>query len=472
MATTAQELQPVVAGDIAREKIGAREKLAFAFVIFSNTPYTALLTTFLLIFYTDVVGLNPFTVGTLFLIARVVDGFSDPIMGYLVDRLPRTKFGKFRTVLIVGAILSGVNYILVWLGPALAPSGKLAIAYISYLVLGFTYDLPNIAQNSLIPVMTADDKARNTLGLIQGFVAVVGGAFFAILAPIILEAGNSSLSAYSTLILLVVGLVLLTSIIGALGVKERVMPVQAQTHVALKEYLNIFRQRPFYSYLAFLMLFTAAFFISSGVGAYFFTYVIDDLSMLGLISLLSLVGLLPGIFLSGIFSERLGKKKVLVLASVVMIFSLMIRWIDPTSIPLIFTSTILTGFLFGVFVPINAVMGADVVDYIEYKLNHRSEPAVASIASFASKFGSGMAAAIPGYVLGLAGYVANSQVQPPSVINAIIFTAVAAPIVVYAAAGLIFGFGYDLDKDLLQKVQTTLSERRAAKSVSQEQEIN
>ena len=113
------------------DRIGITEKVSFGIVNIGNIPIQALLNGFLMIFYTDVVGLNPAAIATLFLLARVIDGINDPIMGFVIDHLPRTKMGRFRSYLLFGAVICCANFLLVWFGPLWAPGGKLAIAYIS-----------------------------------------------------------------------------------------------------------------------------------------------------------------------------------------------------------------------------------------------------------------------------------------------------------------------------------------------------
>nr|WP_288860178.1 MFS transporter [uncultured Faecalicatena sp.] len=117
-------------------KIKLKEKAAFTLLNAGNIPVTMIVSSFLLIFYTNVVGLNPAACATLFLIARIVDAVNDPFVGFVIDRIPDTKLGHFRFTLIIGAVLCGLNYLLLWFGPLMIPAGKLAIAYISYLLLG------------------------------------------------------------------------------------------------------------------------------------------------------------------------------------------------------------------------------------------------------------------------------------------------------------------------------------------------
>lgn len=125
METEVQVTPSAVPNDIAQEKIKLREKLSFALLHIGVSPILLVVSTFLMIFYTDIVGLNPVAVGTLFLVARIMDGVSDPFMGYVLDHMPRLKMGKFRYLLIVGVIVCCINFLLLWFGPVWATTGKL-----------------------------------------------------------------------------------------------------------------------------------------------------------------------------------------------------------------------------------------------------------------------------------------------------------------------------------------------------------
>ena len=463
MAAEAPAVQSAAPHDIAQDKIKFLEKLSFFFATMSSGPILTLTGSFLMIFYTDVVGLSPIAIGTLFLISRIVDAVNDPITGYFIDRIPRTKSGKFRSLLMIGGLIASLNFALMWFGPAWSTVGKLAIAYVSYLLLGVTYDLFDIAKNSLLPAMTANPKERNSLGSIGAIGGILGGMVFSIVAPIILAAGNSNLEAYTKLILIVTATVIFMTSFGGLFIKERVIPAGDDTKSSIKEYLKIFVQGPVLALLGFNLMFATGYYLYQAVNAYFFTYVMKDLALLGSVSAIMLVGLLPGIFLSGLITTKLGKKRAMILAALLMMLGFMLRWIAPTSAILIYASTIFAGFTFGLWMPVSMVLMADVIDYIEFKMDHRSEPAVASINSFISKAGNSLGGAIPGFALGLAGYIAGSQQQPSSAISAITILSVGAPVFFFLAAALIFGFGWKLDKNSFQQVEDALSERRAAK---------
>ena len=103
-----------------------------------------------------------------------MDGLNDPIVGFLIDHRKTTKMGHFRPTLIMGAILCGLNFMLLWMGPYIATGRKLFIAYVSYLLIGIIFPIMDISLNSMLPVMTADASERNTLSSIKGITLLLG----------------------------------------------------------------------------------------------------------------------------------------------------------------------------------------------------------------------------------------------------------------------------------------------------------
>ena len=90
--------------------------------------------------------------------------------------------------------------------------------------------------------------------------------------------------------------------------------------------------------------------------------------------------------------------------------------------------------------------------YVQFKTGKRVEAAIASLTSFITKVGQGVAGAIPGYVLAACGYVGTAQTQPESVSKGIIFCVLILPLIITAAAGLLFGTQYTLDKEEIDRI--------------------
>jgi GPH family glycoside/pentoside/hexuronide:cation symporter len=119
--------------------------------------------TFLFIFYTDVFGLDPVTVGVLFLTARFSDGISDILMGVIGDRT-KSKYGKFRPWILWTAIPLAISLVLLFSSPEFSDSGKIIYAYITYLFFTLMYTANNIPYGALMAVMSSDDKERTSIG--------------------------------------------------------------------------------------------------------------------------------------------------------------------------------------------------------------------------------------------------------------------------------------------------------------------
>jgi len=155
-------------------KLSLKEKIGYAFGDGAANIAWRGVATFLFIFYTDVFGLNPATVGILFLVARFSDGISDVIMGVVGDRT-KTKYGKFRPWILWTAIPLAVVLSLLFTTPDLSDSGKIAYAYVTYIFFTLIYTANNIPYGALMAVMTGDDKERISIGSFRMVGAFGGG---------------------------------------------------------------------------------------------------------------------------------------------------------------------------------------------------------------------------------------------------------------------------------------------------------
>ncbi|EMF0078038.1 MFS transporter [Enterococcus hirae] len=371
-------------------RISVKEKIGFALTNLGNIPVMTLLNTYLLIFYTDVIGINPAVVSTLFLVSRLLDGFSDPLLGFLIDRFPVTRFGKYRPILVLGTVICCINYLLVWFAPLLFTSQKIVVIYISYILLGITFDLMDIPLNSLIPVLTDQEADRNILSSIKGVSYTVGPTCLNILAPLILSAYNNGLSGYTLLIVGTVLVVLFFTIFGTLALKERGNEEPAELSqergYSYKEALAILKIRPVMTLFISMLFITAASNIFSGSLLYYLNYILNDTKLLSFASFLGLFGALGA----------------------------------------------------GVLVP---SLSADNVDQIKHELGIETAALIASLNSFIMKFAMAIGGAIPGFVLSYTGYVAN-QAQLSSASFGIIFSTFVVPLVFYLITLGVFQIGY------------------------------
>ena len=448
-----------------QDKIKMREKLSFAMANFGIIPIMTLINGYLLIFYTNICGLSPAACATLFLIARFLDAINDPLVGFIIDHLPTRKMGHFRPTLILGTILCSVNFLLLWFGPMLSTSGKLAIAYVSYILLGVLFPVMDISLNSLLPVMTEDMKERNSLSTIKGLAYVIGALVIGVAAPLILG-DTSNKQGYINLVLIMTAVIFFFSIIGTMGVKERVKP-QMENSYSVKELFKILSQKPVYITFLAVLLYSIGSNIVNAANTYFYTYIFEDLTLASIITLITCVAVFPATMVIGNLIGRFGKKKMYAIGLALAGLAPIIRLLDVRSIPLLIVSVLIAGIGAGFAAPLNYGIQADNTDYIEVSMGIRAEGAVASLSSFVSKCAMGIGGAIPGYLLQLAGFDSKAAVQNDDVINVIVLCVLILPAIVNVVAIVIFSKGYPITKEKLNEQTYLLREKRSKAGISE-----
>ena len=157
-----------------KEKVSFKEKFGYGLGDAAANIGWRGVGTFLIIFYTDVVGLSPATVGALLLIARFSDGISDIIMGIIGDRT-ESKYGKFRPWILWTAIPLGISLALLFTSPDWGESGKIIYAYITYIAFTLLYTANNIPYGALMAVMSGDHKERTSIGSFRMIGSFGGG---------------------------------------------------------------------------------------------------------------------------------------------------------------------------------------------------------------------------------------------------------------------------------------------------------
>ena len=143
-------------------KLSVKEKIGYGLGDTASNFVFHIVNAFLITYFTDVMGLDPLAVGTLYLVARIWDAISDPLMGGLADRT-KTRFGRYRPYLLWIAIPYGLIGYLTFLGPDLDPTGKLIFAYVTYIALMTVYTAINVPYSAMMGTITSDPEERTSL---------------------------------------------------------------------------------------------------------------------------------------------------------------------------------------------------------------------------------------------------------------------------------------------------------------------
>ena len=149
------------------------EKIGYGFGDMASSMFWKIFGMYLLYFYTDVYGLAPAAVGTMFLITRIWDSFLDPVIGVIADRT-ESRWGKFRPYLLYIALPFGIIGVLTFVTPHFSTEWKLAYAYLTYTLMMMVYSAINVPYASLLGVMTPNPQERTTLSSYRMFFRLSG----------------------------------------------------------------------------------------------------------------------------------------------------------------------------------------------------------------------------------------------------------------------------------------------------------
>ncbi|MDM5336422.1 MFS transporter [Fictibacillus enclensis] len=428
------------------QSIPLKEKVSYGLGDTASNLVFTMVTTYLMFFYTDVFGLNVAAVGTLFLVARIIDAFDGPIIGMLIDQTS-TKWGKSRPYFLWLAIPFGVVAVLTFMTPDLSPAGKVIYAYSTYIVLGISYAAINIPLSSLLPSMTSNSQERTVANTFRMVGSQVGAlAVNAAVLPLVAFFGKGDQQdGFLYTMMLFASLAVIFFFITFVNTKERV-ETNGNKPLPLKLGIKALKgNKPWWILLFVNVILFVATIVMAQSTMYYFTYNVnrpDLVPVLNSIAALAIAGIIAVPFLA----KKIGKRNTLLAGFVIAIIGQTIVY---TGVQTEVFSLIIAGRLCG-YVGLGLVLGlkfamiADTVDYGEWKSGIRAPGLLMAASTFGVKFGMGLGGAIGAWTLAMGGYVANQQ-QTASALLAIEFNFIWIPVICYILGFMAIWF-YRLEK--------------------------
>lgn len=485
-----------------------RDKLGYLFGDFGNDFTFLFAGSYLMVFYTKVLGISGAVVGVLFLAARCVDAFTDVTMGRIVDRARSAPDGRFkpwiRRMCIPVALSSTLMYL--YFIQDFSYPVKIVYAVVTYILWGsFCYTAINIPYGSMASVISADAGDRASLSTYRSMGAALAGLVIGTLVPLLIyetdSAGNQVVNP--------VRFTITAAVFGVLAVvcyllcyflcTERVRfdaasaakgaaakgsaakdpaGVETDRETAAGQPVSgvagrprgfvqltkgLLSNRPLLSIVASALVLLLASMLSQTMNTYLFLDYFKDAKALATVNLVSVAGMLLTAPFASRIAKAIGKKEagsiaILVAAVVyIVLFFLRIRTIPAFMVLLFFG---MTGM--GFYSMITWAFITDVIDHQEVVTGSREDGTVYAVYSFARKVGQALAGGIGGFALTAIGYISEASSQTPQVEERIYTVATLVPGICYLIVYFIMQFGYTLNHRTVEHNTRILKERRGS----------
>jgi len=454
--------------DVAAQPLKFTEKLGYGLGDTASNFFFQVFNIFLLYYYTDIFGLSAAAVGMMFLVTKIVDAASDPVMGLIADRT-NSRWGKFRPYLLWMAVPYAVLGYAMFANPDLSYTGKLIYAYVTYTLMMLAYTAINVPYSALTGVISSSSVERTKVASYRFFCAFTAawliGTFVTPLKNI-LGGDNEALGFQLTMAIFAVVSVGLFWICFA-TTRERVQPVQEDTEIR-RDIRALLRNGPW------VALFLTAIFTLMNVAArngsilyYFKYYVGDDGTQIFLIfdktavfMSLGLLAMVIGTTLTKTLCDYFEKRRLLITLTVLNAVTMAaFYFIPPDQYWLMVAVNCIGTLLIGPTPPLVWAMYTDTADYGEWKSGRRTTGLVFSSLQFAQKLGLALGAGLTGVILGWFGFVAN-EVQTDTAMTGIRFLFSILPAVL-ALAGAAAVYFYTIDSKTIETFERELKELHA-----------
>lgn len=449
------------------ERLSAWTTFAWTTTGFSGASNIIVLS-FLTIFATDALGLPPAIVGTLALITKLVEAVTVVIAGWLVDRSPVTRWGKARPyeLAILGVWASTAA---LFATPDWDQTGKIIWVFFWMLMVNAVFTTLLGANDVLYLARTF--SGRRLIAKVAtrtGLFTVLGAVGTSVIFPVLLGTVGQSASGYAQVVLWVAIPMAIIGLGRFLFCPEKYdTEAPSENKLTFAEIREVLAGNPYIWTIA-TMAVVAAFSGGSGIAAYYFTYIVGDIALMGVMAIIPVL-ILPLMLIFPRLMAKMPVSRIIslgglcgIIGGVILFFALTV---GNGSLLLIGISSMIGGFGMLPITFLTQLLIIDNASYNEWLGKRRLESSMGAINAFAGRVGGGLGAAATGWILGLAGYDGTLATQPAPAITAIVLIASALPAALWALI-IVLMWRYRKFEELLPQIQQDLAEKHAAQGLN------
>ncbi|ATD02254.1 MFS transporter [Pseudoalteromonas tetraodonis GFC] len=438
--------------------LSKKEKIAYGLGDTASNIIFQTVMLFLTFFYTDIFGISPAVVGTLFLVVRVIDAVTDPIMGALTDAT-HTKYGSYRPYLLWLAIPFAVISVITFTTPAMDDGNKIIYAFVTYTLLMLVYTAINIPYSALGGVLSSNPNERVSIQSYRFVFGMLGGLLVtSCTLPLVkwFGEGNNELGyQFTMLVMSCLGVVLF--LICFRYTKERV--INPPHKLSLKTQLHVLWQnQPFKILCMAALILLTSMVLRTTLAIYYVKYVLGKEDLITEFVTLGMVGNIIGCACAQPLSKRLDKKTAYIyLQYISAILSCFAFFVPNEQVLLAFLMYFLWCFFTQMATPLLWAKMADAIDYGVWQNGQRLTGLVYASVVFFIKLGLALGGAIAGWLLAYYQYQANVELSEATK-SGILTSFTLYPAIGSILVALIMT-KYNLDNKTIKKITADLTQK-------------
>lgn len=414
-------------------------------------------------FMIDIAGVSAAFVGALMLVSRLIDAFTDPAMGLVVDNT-RSRWGKFRPWIISGAVINSFFIVALFT----IPTGVNLELYFGamFILWAMTYTLNDIPFWSMLPTLATGKRSREKLAVNPRLFASLAWwllGTFGLLMVDTLGGGDEALG-YQRLAILMAVLFVGLSLICVVVVRPLAEAPPTEKTSFRRMIKIIVTNDQLIVFLVAVALYNMVIQIAGGMSLFYFTDVIGNQDLFAVWRGFGGLTQMAGLLVLPMVARRLSRQVLYAVASFLPVAGLVLLWLGAStgslSVVVVAIASILENIGIGFFLGISVVMLADIVDYSELRMGTRNESVVFSIQPMLVKFAAAFASAFVGFGLALVGHDPDAEVQSAGAKAGMTFLMVWLPVIAAVLGYLVYRWKYKLNGEFHEEVLRTLAAER------------
>ena len=411
--------------------------------IAGNVVY-AFLSSFLMIYLTDTIGMDSGIVGTLMMVSKFFDGVTDIFFGSMIDKT-KSRMGKARPWMLWAYIGCSAMIVMLFIVPAGASKfAQYAWFFVAYTLLNAVfYTANNIAYSALTSLITKNDSERVQMGSIRFMFAFGTSMLIQTITVDAVEAMGGGAAGWRTIAILYAVIGLIVNTISVLSVKE--LPAEEledkklvkkdlqEEKYGLKSAAKMLVSNKYYIIICVMYILMQIFTATLNMGIFFMTYILGDASLLGVFAWAINIPLIIGLLVTPFLVKKFNGMYKLnlmgyIIATVARGLVIAAGYMGNIPLMLLFSGIASLGMS-----PLQGDLNALIAECSEYTFltkGKRIDGTMYSCTSLGVKIGGGIGTALSGWLLSASGYIANAAVQTSSCINMLYFMYLWIPMII------------------------------------------